>query len=162
MLKFQGDMSKDSLAIGGLHSFIKVLAVAVDEGAAQISVPLFTSQVSAGFPSPADDYIEAELDLNRYMIRNPPDTFMVRVTNDALAGAGILDGDILIVDRSKGPRHGMIVVAIVNGEMCVRRLNRKSGNWVLDPDNKDFQPLRIRPGQDLEIWGVVTGMVRRY
>ena len=56
----------------------------------------------------------------------------------------------------------MIVVAIVDGEMCVRRLNRKHGNWVLDPENKDFQPLRIRPGQDLEIWGVVTGMVRKY
>lgn len=127
----------------------------------QLRIPLFSSHISAGFPSPADDYIEAELDLNRYMIRNPPDTFMVRVKSDALSGAGILDGDVLIVDRSIGPRHGMIVVAVVNGEMCVRRLNRKSGNWVLDPENRDFQPLRIRQGQDLEILGVVTGMVRK-
>lgn len=141
---------------------VEIVGQAVSEDAKVISLPLYLDHISAGFPSPADDYIEAELDLNRYMIRNPPDTFMVRVTNDALSGAGILDGDVLIVDRSIGPRHGMIVVAIVNGEMCVRRLNRKSGNWVLDPDNKDFQPLRIRPGQDLEIWGVVTGMVRKY
>jgi DNA polymerase V len=63
----------------------------------QLGIPLFSCRISAGFPSPADDYIEAELDLNRYMIRHPPGTFMVRVTNDALAGAGILDGDILIV-----------------------------------------------------------------
>jgi len=68
----------------------------------QMEIPLLSCRISAGFPSPADDYIEAELDLNRYMIRNPPDTFMVRVTNEALAGAGILDGDILIVDRSIG------------------------------------------------------------
>ena len=143
-------------------SQLEIVGQAVSEDANVISLPLYLDRVSAGFPSPADDYIEAELDLNRYMIRNPPDTFMVRVTNGALSGAGILDGDVLIVDRSIGPRHGMIVAAMVNGEMCVRRLNRKSGNWVLDPDNKDFQPLRIRPGQDLEIWGVVTGMVRKY
>lgn len=96
------------------------------------------------------------------MVRNPPDTFMFRVTNDALSGAGILDGDVLVVDRSIGPRHGMIVVALANGEMYVRRLNRKSGGWVLDPENMDFQSLRIRPGQDMEILGVVTGMVRKY
>ena len=123
---------------------------------------MFLQHISAGFPSPADDYIEAELDLNRLMVRNPPDTFMVRVKGAALSGAGILDGDVLVVDRSIGPRHGMIVVAVVSGEMCVRRLNRKSGNWVLDPENRDLQPLRIRSGQDLEIWGVVTGMVRKY
>jgi len=140
----------------------EIVGQAVSEDAMVISLPLYLDRVSAGFPSPADDYIEAELDLNRYMIRNPPDTSMVRVKSDAMSGAGILDGDILIVDRSIGPRHGMIVVTVVNGEMCVRRLNRKNGNWVLDPDNKDFQPLRIRPGQDLEIWGVVTGMVRKY
>lgn len=127
-----------------------------------LAIPLYASLISAGFPSPADDYIEAELDLNRYMIRNPADTFMFRVKSDAMIGAGILDRDILIVDRSIGPRHGMIVVALVNGEMTVRRLNRKNGNWVLDPDSKDFQSLHIRPGQDLEIWGVVTGMVRKY
>lgn len=141
---------------------LEIVGQSVSENAKVISLPLYLDRIFAGFPSPADDYIEAELDLNRYMIRNPPDTFMVRVTNDALSGAGILDGDVLIVDRSIGPRHGMIVVAVVNGEICVRRLNRKSGNWVLDPDNKDFQPLRIKPGQDLEIWGVVTGMVRKY
>lgn len=132
------------------------------EGAADIAIPLYASHISAGFPSPADDYIEAELDLNRFMIRNPPDTFMVRVNGDALSGAGILDEDVLVVDRSIGPRHGMIVVAVVNGAMCVRRLNRKHRGWVLDPENRDFQPLRIRPGQDLEIWGVVTGVVRKY
>lgn len=141
---------------------LEIVGQTVREAAKVISLPLYLDRVSAGFPFPADDYIEAELDLDRYMIRNPPDTFMVRVTNDALAGAGILEGDVLIVDRSIGSRPGMIVVAVVNGEMAVRRLNRKNGNRVLDPENSDFQSLRIRPGQDLEIWGVVTGMVRRY
>lgn len=140
----------------------EIVSHAVSEDAKVISLPLYLDRISAGFPSPADDYIEAELDLNRYLIRNPPDTFMIRVKGDALFGAGILDGDVLVVDRSIGPRHGMIVVAMENGEMCVRRLNRKSGNWVLDPENKDFQPLRIKSGQDLEVWGVVTGMVRKY
>jgi len=159
-------MQNCAASVAKLHrpelSQVEIVGQAVSEDPKVISLPLYLDRVSAGFPSPADDYIEAELDLNRYLIRNPPDTFMVRVTNDALAGAGILDGDVLIVDRSIGPRHGMIVVAVVNGEMCVRRLNRKSGNWVLDTENRDFQPLRIRPGQDLEILGVVTGMVRKY
>lgn len=141
---------------------VDIIGQAVCENAKAISLPLYLDRISAGFPSPADDYIEAELDLNKLMVRNPSDTFMVRVNGDALSGAGILDGDVLVVDRSIGPRHGMIVVAVVNGEMCVRRLNRKSGGWVLDSENKDFQPLRIRQGQDLEIWGVVTGMVRKY
>ena len=162
MFEFQRDVTKDRSLLGGCHPQVAVFACAVADDATKINVPLFTSQISAGFPSPADDYIEAELDLNRLMVRNPPDTFMVRVNGDALSGAGILDGDVLVVDRSIGPRHGMIVVAIVNGEMCVRRLNRNHGGWVLDPENKDFQPLRIRHGQDLEIWGVVTGMVRKY
>jgi len=125
-------------------------------------IPLYASRISAGFPSPADDYIEATLDLNRYMIRNPPDTFMVKVSGDAMVGAGFLDGDILVVDQSMQPRHGMIVVAIVSGEMYVRRLNRKHGGWALDPESSGFQSLRIKPGQDLEIRGVVTGMARRY
>ena len=162
MFEFQGDVTKDWSAISGSHPEVAVFTYAMVEGAAEITVPLYASHISAGFPSPADDYIEAELDLNRLMVRNPPDTFMVRVKGDALSGAGILDGDVLVVDRSIGPRHGMIVVAVVNGEMCVRRLNRKHGGWVLDPENRDFQPLRIRPGQDLEIWGVMTGMVRKY
>lgn len=162
MSEFQGNISRNRLVPDGGYSSIAVFSDVMVEGAAEITIPLYASHISAGFPSPADDYIEAELDLNRLMVRNPPDTFMVRVTNDALAGAGILDGDVLVVDRSISPRHGMIVVAVVNGEMCVRRLNRKSGSWVLDPENRAFQPLRIRPGQDLEIWGVVTGMVRKY
>lgn len=78
-----------------------------------------------------------------------------------MTGAGNFHGDILVVDRSIQPRRGMIVVAIVNGEMCVRRLNRKHGGWALDPENRDLQSLRIKPGQDLEICGVVTGMVRK-
>lgn len=146
MFDFHGDVPREGLALGSSYSSIEVLAGAVGEEAEWISVPLFTSQVSAGFPSPADDYIEAELDLNRFMVRNPPDMFMIRVKGDGLSGAGILDGDVLIVDRSFAPRHGMIVVAIVNGEMCVRRLNREHWDWVLDPENKEFQPLRIRPG----------------
>ena len=81
-------------------SQLEIVGQSVREVAKVISLPLYLDRISAGFPSPADDYIEAELDLNRYMIRNPPDTFMVRVTNDALSGIGILDRDILIVDRS--------------------------------------------------------------
>jgi len=95
------------------------------------------------------------------MVRNPPSTFMVRMRGDAMVGAGYLDGDILIVDRSIQHRHGIIVVAIVNGEMCVRRLNRRVG-WVLEPQSGGFQSVRIKSGQDLEICGVVTGMARKF
>ena len=117
---------------------------------------MFTEQVAAGFPSPADDYLEGNLDLNKYLIKHPVATYFVRVTGDSMVGAGIHSGDILIVDRAIEPTSRRVVIAIINGELTVKRLLRKNGKIILMPENEKYKPIEIKDETDLEIWGVVT------
>jgi len=121
--------------------------------------PLFLAQVPAGFPSPADDYIEGKLDLNKHLIRHPAATFFVRVTGDSMIDAGIHSGDLLIVDRSLEPTDNHVVVAVVNGELTVKRIRKKENELLLVPENKNYSPLRINEEMDFEIWGVVTSVI---
>ena len=132
------------------------------EADAQTLLPLFLSRIPAGFPSPADDFIESALDLNAYLVRNPAATFMVRVSGDSMIGAGIHDGDILVVDRSEEPSHGKIVVAVLDGELTVKRLHLKNGERLLVPENPRYKAVRLEAEQELHVWGVVTSVVRRF
>ena len=138
----------------------EVVASALRTGSQSVA-PLFLARISAGFPSPADDYMESALDLNAYLVRNPAATFMVRVGGDSMAGAGIADGDLLVVDRSEEAVSGKIVVAVLDGELTVKRLHIRRDVRRLVPENPKYKPLRIEPGQELQIWGVVTGVVKR-
>lgn len=124
-------------------------------------LPFYLHRIPAGFPSPADDYLETRLDLNGLLVRNPAATFMVRVSGDSMIGVGIHDGDILVVDRSETAAHGKIVVAALDGEMTVKRLHLKGGRCRLVPENKAFQPIQVGTEQELQVWGVVVGVVRR-
>lgn len=126
------------------------------------SYPLYSSKVPAGLPSPADDHLDDLLDLNEHLVRHPGDTFFVRVQGDSMIGAGIHDGDLLVIDRSIEPKTGTIVVAVVNGELTVKRLRSEGGRIWLMPENPAFQPLEIREGVDLVIWGVVVHAVRSF
>ncbi len=141
------------------HERVEILGRAVSESSH--GTPLYLDRISAGFPSPADDYIETALDLNTYLIRNPAATFMVRVSGESMTGAGINDGDVLVVDRSEQPAHGRIVVAVLDGELTVKRLVMKGGQTMLAPENPRYQPIAVSEGQDLHVWGVVTGVVRK-
>lgn len=123
--------------------------------------PLFGTSVSAGFPSPADDYVEGQLDLNAHFIRHPAATFFVRVTGDSMRDAGILAGDILIVDRALNAGHGSIVIAVVDQELTVKRLYRKDNRVELHPENPDYPVIRFAHDSALTIWGVVCGVTRR-
>lgn len=118
--------------------------------------PLFLSGVSAGFPSPADDYLDRKLDLNRHLIKNPAATFFVRVAGDSMTGAGINDNDILIVDRSLEPSSNNIVIAVINGELTVKRLIKNQDSCRLIAENPNYSPLEINEETPLEIWGVAT------
>lgn len=131
------------------------------EDAPSVTIPLFLERISAGFPSPADDYIEAELDLNRLLIKNQAATFLVRVGGDSMINAGIHDKDILVVDKSEEAIHGKIVVAVVDGEFTVKRLYMKNGKCMLVPENPRFKSIVIGPEQELNVWGVVVGVVRK-
>lgn len=122
-------------------------------------LPLFLATVAAGFPSPAGDYIECRLDLNEHLIRHPSATFFVRVAGDSMTGAGIHNGDILIVDRSLQPQSGSVVVAAVNGELTVKRLLRQHGRCMLMPENEAFGCVDIPDGADVTIWGVATSVI---
>ncbi len=141
---------------------VEVLGRAVGDEAETQRVPLYLSRVSAGFPSPADDYVESALDLNEYLISNPAATFMVRVSGDSMTGAGIQDGDVLVVDRSQDARPGKIVVAVLDGELTVKRLRKRNGKYVLVPENPAYSPIEVEMEQELFVWGVVTGVVRRF
>ena len=131
----------------------------IEEEINSASAPFFTEQVAAGFPSPADDYLEENLDLNKFLIKHPVATFFVRVTGDSMIGAGIHSGDILIVDRSLEPTSRRVVIAIVNGELTVKRLIRKKGKVLLMPENDGYKPIEIKDETDLEVWGVVTSVI---
>ncbi len=122
-------------------------------------LPVFIGRLPAGFPSPADDYIEGKLDLNRHLIKHPAATFFVRVTGDSMLEAGIHSGDILIVDRSLEATDGNVIVAALDGELTVKRLYQRAQTIRLLPENKNYQPIDIHPQQSFEIWGVVTNVI---
>lgn len=132
----------------------------VESGTA-LALPLYLATVPAGFPSPADDYIDRKLDLNEHLIRHPAATFFVRVAGDSMTEAGIVSGDILIVDRAADPRNGSIVIAAVNGELTVKRLKKTSARLLLMPANPAFSPTEITPDTQFEIWGVVTYIIHK-
>jgi len=129
----------------------------------RVELPLFSTRVRAGFPSPADDHVEKRLDLNELCIAHPEATFFVRVSGDSMTRAGLSDNDILVVDRALDAQPGMIVVAAINNEVTVKRLARRRGRFYLDPesDNPSYQPIELKEGLDCVIWGVVRHVVRK-
>jgi DNA polymerase V len=124
-------------------------------------LPLYGSTVRAGFPSPADDYIESKLDLNSYIVKHPAATFFVKASGDSMIDAGIRNGDMLVVDRSLEATHNRIVIAAIDGELTVKRLYRASGQVKLMPENPNYSPIDITEEQDLVIWGIVTHVVHQ-
>ncbi len=126
-----------------------------------IECPLYSSSVRAGFPSPADDYIEAKLDLNTHLIAHPTATFFVKASGESMKNAGIQSGDMLIVDRSLEVTHGKIVIAAVDGELTVKRISCLHGRVQLLAENSDYPAIDITDFQDLVIWGVVTYVIHQ-
>ena len=124
-----------------------------------VTIPLFGCKISAGFASPADDHLEKSIDLNEMLIEKPAATFMLRVEGDSMIGAGIHDGDLLIVDRSITATHGSIVIAVVDGGLTVKRLNRSGGKVRLMPENPQYSAIEILEGEELMIWGCVRHVV---
>ena len=124
-------------------------------------IPLYMESISAGFPSPADDYVTDFLDLQRLVVKNPAATFFLPVSGDSMRGAGISDGDLRVVDRSVPSASGKIVIASLDGELTVKRLVRRGGRFFLAPENPDYAEIDITDKEDLTVWGVVTFVVRK-
>lgn len=125
-------------------------------------LPLYSCGVSAGFPSPADDYIGQQLDLNELLIKNPAATFFVRVSGDSMTGVGINDNDILVVDRSLEPAHGKIIIAAVNGELTVKRLVKTDHSCQLVAENPNYPPIKLTEDLSCIAWGVVTSVIHQF
>jgi DNA polymerase V len=128
----------------------------IDAGASLFSVLISPVAVAAGFPSPAQDYFDGRIDLNAHLIKDITSTFVVRVTGDSMEGAGISDGDELIVNRALEPRDGSVVIAVLDGELTVKRLRITGNGVVLQAENPKYPDIRVPALSELTIWGVAT------
>ncbi|QHF43080.1 peptidase S24 [Pseudomonas sp. S35] len=124
------------------------------------SLPMYSSQVSAGFPSPAADHLEKLISLDELFEIRAPHVYLAKISGDSMQGAGIFNGDLVIVDRSKTARHGDIVIAALNTESVCKRLHMRDGQVVLMAENPRFPPRHVMEGDELVIWGVVSYSVR--
>ena len=122
--------------------------------------PLYVG-ISAGFPSPAEDHTELDLDLNEHLVKHPAATFYIYAKGDSMINAGIYDGDLLIVDRALDPKLKSIVIAIINGEFTVKRISKINERLYLIPDNNSYKPIKITSDMDFQIWGVVTHTIHK-
>lgn len=123
-------------------------------------VPLIGQSVHAGFPSPADDFIEAMIDLNTVLVQNPTATFMWRVVGDCMIDVKIFPGDVVVVDRSLSPRHRSIVIAIIDSEPTLKRIKRRGGMMILHNENAKLPTFTVSEGTEVSVWGVVTFTIR--
>ena len=125
-------------------------------------IPLLSDSVSAGFPSPADDYTEENIDLNEHLISNPFSTFFLRVKGDSMINAGIKDKDLIIVDKSLIAKPGNIVIAMIDGEFTIKRLSIKNDELYLKAENHNYPDFRFKNHIDIQIWGVVIYSIHSY
>lgn len=140
-------------------SEIKVDGIFKFEPKDKLVLPMFTEGVSAGFPSPADDFVGHRLDLNELLIKHPLATFLVTVSGNSMINAGIHSGDILVVDKACEPADGKIVIAIIDGDFTVKRMKMIQGVPCLVPENPDYPIIKMKGNMELMIWGVVTSVI---
>jgi DNA polymerase V len=134
----------------------------IPEVSGELYLVLVDAGISAGFPSPAEDYLDLKLDLNRELIKNPSSTFFGRVNGDSMIDAGIHDGDILVIDKSLNPKENSILVCCIDGEFTVKKITKKGNNLYLLPQNPAFRPIKISPESDFRLWGVVTYSIHNH
>ena len=133
-----------------------------DSATKKLRIPLLNDSVSAGFPSPADDYTEENIDLNEHLISNPFSTFFLRVTGDSMINAGIKDKDLIIVDKSLTAKPGNIIIAMIDGEFTIKRLSIKNDELYLKAENNNYPDFRFKHHIDVQIWGVVIYSIHSY
>jgi len=131
------------------------------EARTSLRIPLVSANVQAGFPSPADDHLERSIDLNEHLIKNPAATFFVRVKGDSMRDAGIVSGDILIVDRSVQAADNQIVVAMLDGDFTVKRVRKRKDRVFLEAEKNAFPAIEVGENQELVIWGAVTFVIHQ-
>lgn len=121
---------------------------------------LIEQGVSAGFPSPADDFKEVRISLDKELVKNSESTFYAKVSGDSMIEAGLDDGDLLIIDRSLDPENGKIAVCYLDGDFTVKRILKKEDELYLKPENKNYKEIKIKKGNELIVWGIVTYVIK--
>ncbi len=137
------------------------LTIYKPEDSGIVDIPVAESTVHAGFPSPADDFLEGSLDLNRLVIKHPEATFFARVEGDSMSGEGIAEGDILVVDKAAEPYDGCLAVAFVDGEFTLKRVRYEADRILLVPSNPKYRTIEISRDEDFSVWGVVRWIIKR-
>ncbi|RIA09382.1 DNA polymerase V [Flavobacteriaceae bacterium MAR_2010_72] len=125
-----------------------------------LELPFVANGISAGFPSPADDFLDINIDLNKHLIKNPSTSFYGRVRGDSMMDAGIHDGDLLIIDKSLEPQNGKIAVCFIDGEFTVKRIKMEKNTIWLIAENQNYQPIQVTKDNDFIIWGMVTNVIK--
>ena len=143
-----------------MRTVIEPPIIPISPSPIRASVPMATSSVAAGFPSPADDYLERPLDFNELLIQNPAATFAVRIAGESMTGAGLFPNDIAVVDRSLAPKNGSIVMALVDGEFTIKRYRVRGSKIWLQAENPKYEDILVTEGAGFEIWGVICHAVR--
>jgi DNA polymerase V len=144
-----------------VHQAHRALEIYPPDLSRSLDLPFVNQGISAGFPSPADDFLDIKIDLNREFIKNPNSTFYARVRGNSMIGAGLRDGDLLIIDRSLEPEHKKIAVCFIDGEFTVKRIKKEKDSIWLMPENKDYPPIKVDETNDFVIWGVVTTVIKK-
>lgn len=131
------------------------------EDSSPLEIVLAQTGISAGFPSPADDFKEFKISLDKTLVRNKEATFYAKVSGQSMVGAGIDDGDLLVVDKSLDPKHNSIAVCFIDGEFTVKRLKVSEGNVYLQPENPSYKAIKITNDNDFQVWGIVTHVIKK-
>ena len=140
---------------------IKQAIYKADKGSS-LSLKFYANPIWAGFPSPAEDHMDIELDLNEHLVKHPSATFYVYAKGSSMIDAGIYDGDIMVVDRSIEPSSRDVVIVVINGDFTVKRIFKKDGNIYLNPANKEYNSILVTEGMDFQIWGVVIHTIHSF
>jgi DNA polymerase V len=126
----------------------------------ELKLPFVNEGISAGFPSPALDFVDLSIDLNKHLIKHPSATFYGRVKGESLKNAGISDGDLLVIDRSLEPLKGKIELCFIDGEFTAKRIKKSKSELWLMPENDDYEPIKITENNNFVVWGVVTHVIK--
>ena len=131
------------------------------EGSSLENIPLYSDAVPAGFPSPADDYLDMDLNLHDYLVQHPSATFCVKAIGDSMINAGINNSDVMVIDRALTPKNNDIILAIINGEFTVKRIKKNDDELYLIPANESYKPVKITEEMNFQVWGVVTFIIHK-
>ena len=155
----QGKYGEKTKAIRVPISKVGYVSQIINKGLYEI--PLYGNSVAAGFPSPADDYIEDKIDINKYLVKHPASTFLVRASGESMINAGIFPNDILIVDRSLKEENGKVVIAVIDGELTVKRYKKEGKKITLKAENESYEDIKFKKGSEALIWGIVTNVIHK-